>query len=100
MTPTHKQIKQEYKKLAKQMSEIFFRHDPMGIAYEEYQNYDEYDSEVSTILPRLVTASNETDVVIIVHEEFVRWFQESAGEKETYVAIAKEIWVLWQTLPK
>lgn len=100
MAPTRKQIKQEHKKLAKQMSEIFFRHDPIGIAFEEYQNYDEYDPEVSTILPRLATALNEADVVKIVHEEFVTWFQESAGEKEKYVGVAKEIWALWQVSQK
>jgi len=40
------------------------------------------------------------DVVEIVHEEFVRWFQESAGEKRKYVGVAKEVWVLWQTFQK
>ncbi len=38
------------------MAAIFFRHDPIGIVFEEYQNFDEYDPEVLTILPRLATA--------------------------------------------
>jgi len=35
---------------------------------------DEYDPEVSTILPRLREAKAAVDVQRIVHEEFVRWF--------------------------
>ncbi len=82
------------------MSEIFFRHDPMGIAFEEYQNFDEYDPEVSTILPRLVAVSSEGEVLDIIHEECLRWFQEDAGEKQKYTEIAKEVWMVWELAKK
>ncbi len=58
---------------------------------------DEYDPEVSTILPRLREATSRNDVHRIVHEEFVRWFgADIAGPSETYTAVSEEIWNVWQ----
>lgn len=57
---------------------------------------DEYDPEVSTILPRLGEATSADDVQRIVHEEFVRWFGgEIAGSATLYVGVAKKIWDAW-----
>jgi len=56
---------------------------------------DEYDPEVSTILPRLREAKSSDDVRRIVHEEFVRWFgAEIAGSETEYRAVAQEIWAV------
>jgi hypothetical protein len=76
------------------VSEILFRHDPIGINFES--NADEYDPEAGTILPRLFDCQCLKDVHQVVYEEFVRWFDEStAGPFEIYDSIAKEIWDLW-----
>jgi hypothetical protein len=54
---------------------------------------DEYDPEIGTILPRLRTASSAGDVQAILHEEFIRWFDEDlAGSSETYQLAAEKIW--------
>jgi hypothetical protein len=50
---------------------------------------DEYDPEVSTILPRLREARAAVDVQRIVHEEFVRWFGANlVGPLTDYAEVA------------
>jgi len=89
-----RRIKAEYGKLYDSISELLFRHDPVGINFET--NPDEYQSEVSTILPRLRECQSEEDVIKVVHHEFVRWFDEStAGSIDSYREIASDIWQLW-----
>jgi hypothetical protein len=57
---------------------------------------DEYDPEVSTILPRLREANSAEDVQRIVHEEFVQWFgAEIAGSATDYAVVSQEIWNVW-----
>ena len=57
---------------------------------------DEYDPEVSTILPRLREAKSPDDVQRIVHEEFVHWFgAETAGPTTHYVGVSNDIWEVW-----
>jgi hypothetical protein len=54
---------------------------------------DEYDPEVSTILPRLREARAAVDVQRIVHEEFVRWFgADLIGPLTDYAEVAEKIW--------
>lgn len=73
------------------LSEILFREDPIGINYED--NTDEYEPEVGTILPRLRDARSVGDVRQIVHEEFVKWFDElTAGPPENYQVVAERAW--------
>ncbi len=53
---------------------------------------------MNTILPRLHHARSEKDVLSIVHEEFVRWFDsDTAGpiSNPKYSEAAKEIWNAW-----
>lgn len=89
------QLKNEYKEFYQSVSEILFRHDPIGINFET--NDDEYEPEVDTILPRLKNCSSVEDVLDVVHKEFIKWFDEDiAGEKSNYEEISKEIWDLWQ----
>jgi hypothetical protein len=92
-------LRQEYGQLFDSISALLFRHDPIGINFEE--NTDEYDLEAETILPRLRTCTSELDVLRTVHEEFVRWFDvQTAGPREKYAEIAAGIWDLWQTYLK
>ena len=76
-----------------QIEELLFRHDPVGINFEE--NTDEYRAEAQTVTMRLPETTSEDDVRRITHEEFVRWFDaQIAGPPERYSAIAGEIWAL------
>jgi hypothetical protein len=85
-----------YGELYDDAAELLFRHDPIGINFDN--NSDEYEPEVGTILPKLRICESATDVLQVVHEEFVRWFGPvTAGPKERYVEISAEIWQLWQS---
>jgi hypothetical protein len=57
---------------------------------------DEYDPEISTILPRLCEARAVDDVQRIVHEECMRWFgTDLIGPIADYAAVAEKIWGTW-----
>lgn len=72
---------------------LLFHDDPIGINFES--NTDEYRSEAQTIVLRLAEATSERDVAVIVHEEFVRWFDpQTAGPIERYRSVASAIWRL------
>ncbi|MBC7933623.1 MAG: hypothetical protein H7Z38_23935 [Rubrivivax sp.] len=89
-----RRLKREYGTLFDVLTEILFRHDPIGIGFEE--NRDEYDLEAETILPRLWQCQSVEDVTEIVHQEFQDWFTpEVAGAKEKYIEIAEDIWRVW-----
>ncbi|MGI1659458.1 MAG: hypothetical protein ACRKFN_10810 [Desulfitobacterium sp.] len=88
-------LKNLYKELYNEVSEILFRHDPIGINFDD--NTDEYEPEVGTILPRLTSANSIDDVRLIVHEEFIKWFDKDiAGPIERYSQIAEEVWKAWK----
>ena len=60
---------------------------------------DEYDPEVSTILPRLREAHAVANVQQIIHEEFVHWFDaDIAGPITHYAEVAEKIWRVWLRL--
>ncbi len=88
-------LKAEYRGLFDELAALLFRHDPVGINFED--NTDEYEPEVGTILPRLRSCHSPDDVRRVVHQEFVRWFDaDIAGPEERYAKIATEIWDHWQ----
>ena len=90
-----RKLKLEYGDLFDSIAALLFRHDPIGINFED--NTDEYHPETRTILPRLRTCQSSADVLRVVHEEFTRWFDSgTAGPAERYNQIAIEIWHLWQ----
>ncbi|HUQ30599.1 MAG TPA: hypothetical protein VM095_00695 [Pyrinomonadaceae bacterium] len=90
-----KRLKAEYGRLFDSAAEILFRHDPIGVNFED--NTDEYYPEVRTILPRLRACHSADGVLTVVHEEFQRWFDsDTAGSREDYRLIAEEIWRLWE----
>ena len=94
MAGQHKILKLRYRSLHQRLTELLYRHDPVGLAALGSPK-DEYEPEVGTILPRLREAKSKDDVRRIVHEEFVHWFeaQETAGPESAYDAIAQEIWI-------
>jgi hypothetical protein len=95
MERRQKVARRRYGAFFERASEIFFRHDPMGIAFDD--NTDEYDPEVATILSRLRTAKSADDVRRIVHEEFGRWFDGFQGPESRYAAVAEELWQAWMS---
>lgn len=103
MTRTREEIREERRRLKAEYGELFdaaaavlFHHDPVGINFET--NRDEYEPEVGTILPKLRKCCSQDDVLKVVHEEFVRWFDAAtAGPPEHYRQIASDIWQLWQS---
>jgi hypothetical protein len=85
-----KRLSTTYKALFGEISAILFRHDPIGINFDD--NTDEYDAEAGTILGRLRPNASVEEVTAIVHDEFIRWFErETAGPSQKYSAIAAEI---------
>ena len=81
------------------LAALFYAHDPMGLAALGVPG-DEYEPEARTVLPRLETCKSEEELVGILHEEFVSWFQESAGPREKYVELASKVWALWNAQKK
>jgi hypothetical protein len=86
-------LRLRYLSLHRGLSELLYRHDPIGLAALGAPE-DEYESEVSTIIPKLKGATGPDDVRRIVHEEFLHWFgdEQTAGPESAYNAIASEIW--------
>src|SRR5579859_1054758 len=92
---SRRRLKAEYEELFNSMAALLYRHDPIGINFED--NPDEYESEAGTILPRLRSCHSADDVLQVVHAEFVRWFDSgTAGPPERYKEIASDVWQLWQ----
>ena len=80
----YKDIKEQQPALFKAVSDLMFKHDPIEINFET--NTDEYDPETGTVIARLPTASNEIDVLDILHQEFIVWFgEDTAGDRDRYV---------------
>lgn len=73
---------------------LLFRHDPVGIAFED--NTDEYRPEAETITLRRHEVHSVDALRTMIHEEFVRWFDpQIAGPESRYTPIAKELWLIW-----
>jgi hypothetical protein len=88
-----RRLRAEYGEFFDATAHLLFQHDPAGINFDH--NTDEYESETGTILPRLGACQSADDVLKVVHEEFVRWFDPvMAGPQERYTEIASEIWKL------
>ncbi len=92
MEQKDKMLKQRYHSVHQSLTELLYRHDPIGLAALGAPK-DEYEAEAGSIIPRLPEAESKDDVRRIVHEEFVRWFgDEQAGPESAYDRIAEEIW--------
>ncbi|MCU1671367.1 MAG: hypothetical protein JWP40_4294 [Blastococcus sp.] len=78
---------------------LLYRHDPIGINFGD--NPDEYQPEAENIAARLPQCRSVEDVRVLVHEEFVRWFDaDIAGPAIRYDQVARELWVAWQETGK
>jgi hypothetical protein len=87
-------VKQEYGQLFDEITRVLFEEDFMGISCGD--NFDEYDLEAATIIPRLHTANSVKDVQRIVHEEFQHWFGKGyVGKLKCYKQVSLKIWKLW-----
>ncbi len=99
--PERAEVRRTYGDLFAQVSAALFEADLIGINF--VTNTDEYEPEVSTILPRLHECRSAQDVQVVIREEFVAWFgldaDDRRAELETYVELAEEIWGLWQRHP-
>ena len=88
-------LKAEHGELFDSISAILFRYDPICINFDF--NTTEYDEEAGTILAKLHTCHSVDEVLQVVHQEFVHWFDPvTVGPAERYTGIATEVWQLWQ----
>ncbi|WP_139058348.1 hypothetical protein [Shewanella sp. HN-41] len=86
------QLKSRYRELWRIVDGAIRKEDPIGLL-ELGAPPDEYAPEVGTILPRLKSASSESELCSIIHQEFLHWFGEpTAGPETVYESIAKDIW--------
>jgi hypothetical protein len=90
---SNRELRRQYLSFYRGLTDLLCRHDPVGLVNLGAPK-DEYEPEVSTIIPRLKNASGPDDVRKIVHEEFLHWFgaEETSGPESAYDAIAQEIW--------
>lgn len=88
-----RRIKDEYSGLYEKVEALVFRHDPIGINFEE--NTDEYELETSLLLSRLRTCRSAADVTRMVHKVFEECFgYVEARAERFYEPIGAEIWAL------
>lgn len=93
-----KALKATHGRLYSEVSRLFREDDPIGLIRIGAPD-DEYDVEVSTILPRLREAQSAAEVQKLVHEEFVRWFDpDTAGPITRYAEVAEKTWEVWLVL--
>ncbi len=89
-----RRMKDEYSGLYEKVEALLFRHDPIGINFEE--NTHEYELETSLLLPRLRTCRSAADATRIVHKVFKECFGYIEARAESlYEPIGAEIWALW-----
>lgn len=83
----------KYPELYEALVGILFQHDPVRICDDSNAMQEtEYTSEVNTILPRLKEVSSIQELRQVMYEEFIRWFDQSAGPIERYDQVAQDIW--------
>lgn len=89
-----RRMKNEYSGLYEKVEALLFRHDPIGINFEE--NTDEYELETSLLRPRLRACRSAADVTRMVHKVFEECFGYIEARAESlYEPIGAEIWALW-----
>jgi hypothetical protein len=72
---------------------LLVRHDPIGINFED--NTDEYRPEAETITLRRPEGRTLPGIRALVHQEFIRWFDDTAGPESTYEEVARELHCFW-----
>jgi hypothetical protein len=83
---------------------LFTDADELGLSREGTRDFmphiEQYDAEVSTIVPRLMEeVENEQDVLNIVYEEFCDWFTEDfVSPKERWEELSSKTWEILLSL--
>jgi hypothetical protein len=89
-------LKNEYAALFATVSALMYEHDPIGINFGD--NPDEYEPEAGTVIPRLESCRDATELTDVLHEEFCRWFDaDTAGPRTRYEPLALAIWAATQS---
>jgi hypothetical protein len=84
-------LKAAYSNAFARMSRILFEADPFGLNLGN--NTDEYDFEVSRVLPRLRDCETVEDIEQLLYLEFAGCFNAAiAGTPERYRGAAQRIW--------
>ena len=92
----HQELRQQFGSLYDQVMNLLRQHDPLSLLEAGVPN-DEYEPELGTILPRLAETHEPRDVMRVVHEEFVRWFDaDIAGHRSDYQALGQDIWQVYE----
>ena len=74
--------------------EIVNNHDPINLIAIGAP-WDEYDPEIKDILKHFADVKHVDELIEIVWEIFVRWFDKViAGAKERYRALSQDLWDL------
>jgi len=87
--------------LRDELTELFYRHDPVGLA-EIGAPADEYAPEVEGLLLRLNEATSQENLRRIVHSVFLQKFEaeETCGPESAYEQISQEIWTRFLANPE
>jgi hypothetical protein len=83
--------KKQTTKFPKKLRSIINKHDPLNLITIGCPE-DEYDPEVETIFEKLKPSNTEEEVLDIVYEEFIHWFGKSAGHKDSYIEVSKDVY--------
>jgi hypothetical protein len=87
-------LKAQYGELYSQLVALFYRHDPAGLAYAD--NFDEYESEVGTVLPRLGECRSPQDMEQVIRTELRRSLGMIFLSNDALGALAADVWSVWQ----
>lgn len=89
-------LKEAYPTVHRWLRDLLARQDPLGFVATGAPR-DEYEREVDTLLPRLLTLHragelSEPQVLEAIHAEFIKWFGAgAAGPEARYAASAAEV---------
>jgi len=97
-----KMLKKRYGVLYDQVTLVLGEADPIGMGLA--LDFNEYEPEAETILPRLTECSSVQELEVVIYEEFCNWFsEEQASEprvREKFQPIAVKVWELWREFNK
>ncbi len=88
------ELKKNYRIRYSNVREILNNEDPIGLQAAGCPK-DEYDPEISSILPKIDSCNTVEEMQEMIHKEFVSLFDDStAGPVERYKKIAEQIFKL------
>ena len=85
-------IKRKYRTPFNQLKDIITKYDILHFIHFGLSE-DAYDAETATILLQLGGVQDKTELLDLVHQEFIRWTSYAiAGEKSEYKKLANAIY--------